>query len=94
MMILAETQLELILGLVLGIAAGSIIVFIVQRMLAKSRSKALVGELDNRIETAKKQAETIIKEARLDAAGEAMKKREELANEMNARENELRKKRT
>ena len=92
MTILAEVQLEiLILGLVLGGAVGAVVVFIVQRVLASSRSKALADELDNRIETAKKQAETIIKEARLDAASEAMKKREELANEVNARENTLRK---
>jgi ribonuclease Y len=81
----------LVLGLVLGIAAGGAAVFAVQRVLALSRSKSLAEDLENRIETAKKQAETIIKEARLDAASEVMKKREELSNEMNARENELRK---
>lgn len=81
----------LLVGLVLGGAVGAIIVFIVQRVLSNSRSKALTEELENRVETAKKQAETILKEARLDAASEVMKKREELANEMNARENELRK---
>ncbi|MBL7215787.1 MAG: ribonuclease Y [Phycisphaerae bacterium] len=92
MVILAEIQLEILfLGLVLGIAAGGVAVFAVQRMLANSRSKALTEELENRIETAKKQAETILKEAHLDAASEVMKKREGLANEMNARENELRK---
>lgn len=81
----------LVLGLVLGGAAGGVAVFLVQRVLASSRSKALADELDNRVETAKRQAETILKEARLDAASEVMKKREQLSNEMNARENELRK---
>jgi ribonuclease Y len=81
----------LLVALVLGLAAGGVAVFLVQRALASSRSKALTSELDNRIETAKKQAETIIKEARLDAASEVMKKREALGNEMNARESELRK---
>lgn len=93
MEIVAQTQpmTLLFLGLVLGIVAGALVVFVVQRVLASSRSKALTGELENRIETAKKQAETILKEARLDAASEVMQKREELANEINARENELRK---
>ncbi len=84
-------SIGLMLGVVLGVLAGIIGAFILQKTVAKNRAKALAEELDNRIETAKKQAETIVKEAQLDAASEKMKKREELSNEMNARENQLRK---
>ncbi|MBC8379283.1 MAG: ribonuclease Y [Planctomycetes bacterium] len=93
MEILAEIQGIglLFLGLAGGATAGAIVAFIIQRTVSNSRSKVLAEELENRIETAKKQAETIVKEAQLDAASEKMKKREELANEMNARENQIRK---
>ena len=92
MELLAEiTVAHLMMGLVLGVLAGTIIAFVVLKIAAKNRAKALSEELENRIETAKKQAETIVKEAQLDAASEKMKKREELSNEMNARENQLRK---
>ncbi len=81
----------LLVGLIAGALVGAIVVFVVQKTVAKNRAKALKEELDSRIETAKKQAETIIKEAQVDAAAEKMKKREELSNEMNVREKELRK---
>ncbi|HDS85636.1 MAG TPA: ribonuclease Y, partial [Phycisphaerales bacterium] len=47
-------------------------------------------ELNARVETARKQAETIIKEAKLDAAAEMMKKREQFSTETAAKEKELR----
>jgi len=73
-------------GLLIGAAAAVIITQIV----AKTRAKALQEELDARIETAKKQAETIIKEAKLNATAEMMEKREKFANETAQKEKELR----
>jgi ribonuclease Y len=79
------------LGLVLGLLAGTVIAFVILKMVNKSRAKSFQEELEARIDTAKKQAETIIKEAHLDAASEMMKKREEFSAEMVSKEKEFRK---
>jgi ribonuclease Y len=75
---------------ILGLVVGGVAVVVVQQIITKSRSKAFEEELNARVETAKKQAETIIKEARLDAAAEMMKKREQFSAETSAKEKELR----
>lgn len=77
-------------GLLLGILAGAVIAYVILQVVSKSRAKSFQEELEARIETAKKQAETIIKEARLDAAGEMMKKREEFNAEITSKEKEFR----
>ena len=82
---------SLIGGLVVGVLAGAVAIFIVLQSLAKSRAKSLEQEMETRIDTAKKQAETIIKEAKLDAASEVMKQKEVFAREKGEKENELRK---
>lgn len=80
----------IVLGLILGVLAGGLgSVFLVQ-MLAKARSKKVEQEIQNRIETARREAETIVKEARLDAASEQMKKRQEFNSEVEKKEGELR----
>lgn len=90
--ILALIELQSIfLGLMPGLIAGFVIAYVVLQAVNKSRAKSFQDELETRIETAKKQAETIVKEARLDAASEVMKKREAFSAEANAKENELRK---
>ncbi|MEN6306209.1 MAG: ribonuclease Y [Anaerohalosphaeraceae bacterium] len=80
----------IVLGLILGVLVGGLgSVFLVQ-MLAKARSKKVEQEIQNRIETARREAETIVKEARLDAASEQMKKRQEFNSEVEKKEGELR----
>lgn len=74
----------------IGVAVGFGICFVVMQLVAKSRAKALQEELDARIETAKKQAETIIKEAQLNAAAEMMERREKFAAEIAQKEKEIR----
>jgi ribonuclease Y len=59
-------------------------------MFAKIRAKKVDQEVQNRIETARREAETIIKEAKVDAAAEMMKKRSEFSREADKRESELR----
>jgi ribonuclease Y len=91
MEILAQIDLQnILLGLVLGFLVGAVIAYVVLQVMTRARARSLQEEFDSRIETAKKQAETIVKEARLDAASEMMKKREDFATETNAREKELR----
>ncbi|MHC5119090.1 MAG: ribonuclease Y [Planctomycetota bacterium] len=91
--ILALIDLQSIfIGLLLGILAGTVIAYLVFQTVNKSRAKSLQEEIETRVDTAKKQAETIVKEARLDAASEVMKKREAFSAEVNAKENEFRQK--
>lgn len=78
------------IAVIIGVALGFGICFVVMHLVAKSRAKALQEELDARIETAKKQAETIIKEAQLNAAAEMMEKREKFAAEIAQKEKEIR----
>ncbi len=73
-----------------GLVVGAVAAVIITQIVAKARAKALQGELDARVETAKKQAETIVKEAKLNAAAEMMEKREKFANETSQKEKELR----
>lgn len=92
MEILAQLSITNLLGgAIAGIVIGVVAYFIIQKSITKSREKATQDDLKTRIETAKKQAETIVKEARLDAAAEVMKKKEEFSQEMINREKELRK---
>ena len=91
MEILAQIDLlSILVGALPGILVGSVIVYIILKVITGTRNKALQDDLEIRIETAKKQAETIIKEARLDATEEVMKKREVFAAKANGRENKLR----
>ncbi|HOK95249.1 MAG TPA: ribonuclease Y [Anaerohalosphaeraceae bacterium] len=92
MEILAQMSVatSIFIGVVIGILAGGGIVFVVLQGIIKTRAKVTQEEIEARIETAKKQAETILKEARLDAAGEIMKKRQEFSAEVSSRENQLR----
>lgn len=90
MEILAQITVQSILGLFIGVLLGGAIASVVWRFMTKSRSKSLEEELQSRLDTAKKQAETIVKEARLDAASEMMQKREAFTAEMTAKEKELR----
>ncbi|MEN8127844.1 MAG: ribonuclease Y [Planctomycetota bacterium] len=83
---------SILLGLLFGVLVGGVVAYVIIQAVTKSRAKSFKDELETRVETAKKQAETIVKEARLDATAEVMKKREAFAAETNARENELRQK--
>lgn len=89
--ILAEIDsLGILLGLLPGLLVGSVATYIILKVITNARDKSLQDDLEIRIETAKKQAETIVKEARLDATAEVMKKREEFAAEVSTKENKMR----
>ena len=85
--ILAQIDFQSIfIGLLMGVLVGAVIAYIVLQMVNKTRAKSVQEDVEARVETAKKQAETIVKEARLDAASEMMKKREEFSSEMASKE--------
>ncbi len=78
------------IGAVLGLLVGGIGAFLLVQMIAKARAQKENQEIQNRIETARREAETIIKEAKVDAAAELMKKRSEFNKEVEKRDSELR----
>ncbi len=82
--------LSIFYGLLPGVLVGTTIAYFVLKAVANARNKSLQDDLEIRLETAKKQAETIVKEARLDATEEVMKKREAFSSEVNTKENKLR----
>ena len=85
--ILAQVDGQMaVLWIILGLFVGGILAVVIQQIIIKTRAKAFEEELNARVETARKQAETIIKEAKLDAAAEMMKKREQFAAEAAAKE--------
>ncbi|NLW84362.1 MAG: ribonuclease Y [Phycisphaerae bacterium] len=79
-----------VLWIIVGLVFGGLLVVVIQQIVIKARAKAFEQELNARVETAKKQAETIIKEAKLDAASEMIKKREQFSAETSSKEKELR----
>jgi len=81
---------NIIIGLFLGVFVGGGGAALLVLGLAKMRAKKVEQEVQNRIETARREAETIVKEARLDAASEQMKKRQEFTSEVEKKEGELR----
>ena len=79
-----------VLWIIVGLVSGGVLAVVIQQIVIKTRAKAFEQELNARVETAKKQAETIIKEAKLDAASEMIKKREQFSAETASKEKELR----
>ena len=61
-----------------------------QQMISRAKSKTFQEDLQRQIEGAKREAENIIKSAQIDAAAEAIKKKEELTAEANKVRAELR----
>ena len=75
-----------IIAFLLGIGLAAILFQIISRVKAKTFQQDLQREIDG----AKKEAENIIKSAKLDAAAEAIKKKEEMTAEANRVRGELR----
>ncbi|MCL5281746.1 MAG: ribonuclease Y [Planctomycetes bacterium] len=71
-------------------ALGVCLVLIGQQMVARARAKTRDEDLRRQIDGAKREAENIIKTAQIEAAAEAMKKREEFTAEANQTRAELR----
>src|SRR3989339_45636 len=86
------SAIELPVGLVplITFILGGCLVAIFYQVAIKNKTKRTKTSLDKQIEDAKKEAENIIKSARLDAAGETLKKKEEFTEEANHIRAELR----
>ncbi|HOQ05858.1 MAG TPA: ribonuclease Y [Anaerohalosphaeraceae bacterium] len=80
-----------IVGILLGGIIGLAVSILVGFSISKIRLKEAEKDIQGRLETARREAETILKEARLDAASEFIRKREEFTNEVAAKEAQIQK---
>ncbi|MBN2136440.1 MAG: ribonuclease Y [Sedimentisphaerales bacterium] len=76
-------------ALFVGLFLGGSLVAIVHQMISRTRAKTFKEDLQRQIDGAKKEAENIVKSAQIDAAAEAIKKKEELTAEANKTRVEL-----
>ncbi|AQT69735.1 Ribonuclease Y [Anaerohalosphaera lusitana] len=90
MEILAVTTGHVILASVAGLVAGGAVIFAALKLSQKAKLSNAEQELQLKIDEANRQAESIVKAAKLDAAEEVIKKKEELTAEMNQVQAQLR----
>ena len=87
--ILLQSTLGILGALVIGILLGGALVAIVYQMIARAKSKTFEQDLQRQLDGAEREAENILKSARIDAATEAIKKKEEFTNQANKTRAEL-----
>ncbi|MHC4624036.1 MAG: ribonuclease Y [Planctomycetota bacterium] len=75
---------------VVGFVLGICLTVIVYQIISRAKAKTFEQDLQRQIEGAKREAENIIKSAQIDAAAEAIKKKEEFTAEANQIRAELR----
>jgi ribonuclease Y len=88
--VLMQITLQGGLGTLIGFFLGVCLLAIVTQMFARTRAKTRAEDLQRQIDGAKREAENILKTAQIEAAAEAIKKREEFTAEANQTRNELR----
>ena len=82
--ILMQTNPWSIVGAILiGFLLGGSLIAIVNQIISRAKAKTFEHDLQRQIDGAKKEAENIIKSAQIDAAAEAIKKREQVTSEAN-----------
>ncbi len=90
MQILADISLSMALPVVITALVSISLTYLVLQIIAKTRAKTLKEDLQRQIDGAEKEAENIIKAAKLDASAELIKKREKANEEFNQIRAELR----
>jgi len=88
--LIMQITLPAVITTVVGFILGICLAAIVHQMISHARAKTFQEDLQRQIDGAKKEAENIIKSAQIDAAAEAIKKREEFTAEANKARAELR----
>jgi len=81
--LLMQSELPGAAVLIIGCLLGVVVTVIVYQILARAKAKRLDEDLQRRIDGAKKEAENIIKSAQLEAAAEAIRKKEQFTAEAN-----------
>jgi len=87
--IMMEIGLSHVIATVIAFPLGIALAAIVGQMISRAKAKTLEQDLERQVEGAKREAENIIKSAKIDAAGETIKKREQLNAEANKVRGEL-----
>lgn len=87
--LLIQTAPEWLISILLFFLGIGFAVF-VQQIISRAKIKTFQADMERQIDGAKKEAENILKAAKLDAAAEAIKKKEELTAEANKIRAELR----
>jgi ribonuclease Y len=88
--VLMQIYLQAGIGTVVGFLLGVCLMAIVHQMLARTRARTIAEDLQRQIDGAKKEAENILKSAQIEAAAEAIRKKEEFTGEANRIRAELR----
>ena len=86
-------QIEVVQVAIAGAAAlvvGAVAAIILQRILQKARNTSLQQQSERLLDTAKRQAENIVKSAELQAAEDVIKKKEQFASEKERVESKMR----
>lgn len=84
-----EYVIGIIIGLVAGAGAAAAAVFFIMKAKVEAATKFSQGEADRLKEEAKKEAETILASARLDAKNEALKHREKIEQDLDKDRKEI-----
>ena len=87
--ILMEIPLPDIMATIIAFLLGIGLTAIISQIITRAKAKTLEQDLQRQVEGAKREAENIIKSAKIDAAAETIKKREEFAAESNKARAEL-----
>jgi len=88
--VLMEITVGDAMGTIIGFACGICLAAIVHQMITRTKSRTFKEDLQRQIDGASKEAENIIKSARIDAAEEAIQKKEKFTAEANQIRSELR----
>lgn len=73
-----------------GAVLGAALIFVFGKIISSTKAKTLQQDLERQTEGAKREAENVIKSAKLEATAETLKKREEVAKEIDRSKSELR----
>ena len=76
-------SLTTVSALGIGLALGCCLVAVLHQMITRAKAKTFKEDLQRQIDGAKKESENIIKSAQIEAAAEAIKKKEEMTAEAN-----------
>ena len=88
--IIMQVGFQAYIATIIGFVLGICLTIIVYQIISRAKAKTFEQDLQRQIEGAKREAENIIKSAQIDAAAEAIKKREQFSTEANQIRTELR----
>ena len=87
---LGTVAFDIAIAVIVGIAVAAVITYVGLKKIGASKIKAIEEEQKGQIESAKREAENIVKAAQIEAGEVTLKKKEEFTNEVNQVRTELR----